>query len=117
MPQLAADLLSEHKRVIQRRMSYVRFNGKTLFLRAIAEKRRDKRPPEPHGTIGFCERFGSLVVSSSGKPVALEPISPESGWWIGFHAIDPKKFRPNKARQAFRYRGEEVVPDYLHLTR
>lgn len=98
-------------------MNKEKFVGRTLFLRGMAEKRWDKRPPDPHGTIGFCERFGRLVVSPNGKPVALEPINPESGWWVGFHAMDAKKFRLNKARQSFSYRGAKVMPDYLHIKR
>jgi hypothetical protein len=95
------------------KMNYSHLDGKTLFFHGPANSHEERRPPTA-ATIHDTEKFGRLKVDQSGKAVRLEPIAPDSGWWIGFKPGVPEKFRPNKDRQEFRYQDQHVVPDFLH---
>jgi hypothetical protein len=88
------------------RMSFSHLDGKTLFFNGPAKIHGEGQP-----TIRDTKRFGRLKVS--GKAVRFEPIEPDSAWWIGFRPDQPEKFRENKDRREFTYRGQQVVPDFL----
>jgi hypothetical protein len=55
-------------------------NGIKLSIRGPAEKTGNGQPRD--GRVDYVERLGILHVSRNGKTAGLQPIPPDSGWFI-----------------------------------